>query len=204
MNTRRYEQRLRAEAAEERRQHILEIMYEQVKEAPAEALSLDRVAQKARVARSTLYLIFGSRAGLFEALFRYLLDRAGFERIAQAVRHPQALEHLRGSLRAGARVYAAERDVTRAFYSMTALNPDSFAGVVRRDEEGRAEGMRYMAQRLSEQGVLRPDISVTEAADILFAITSFDTFDLLYSGRNLSAETVADLLVAMAERSLCS
>ena len=46
----------------------------------------------AGVARSTVYLIFGSRAGLFDAVARDLLDRGGFDRIVRAVGHPDARE----------------------------------------------------------------------------------------------------------------
>ncbi|TMR88960.1 TetR/AcrR family transcriptional regulator [Nonomuraea basaltis] len=202
MNARKYEQRLRAEAAEETRRRILDVMYDRVSTAPAETISLDQVARTAGVARSTIYTIFESRAGLFDALFHHLLDRAGFERIVTAVAHPDAREHLRGSLRAGAEVYASERDVTRAVYSMAALNPDAMAGTVRRDEQGRAEGMRHLAQRLADQDLLRPDVTVEEATDILYVITSFDTFDLLHTGRARAPETVADRLITMAERAL--
>ncbi|WP_327581897.1 hypothetical protein OHA25_38875 [Nonomuraea sp. NBC_00507] len=171
-------------------------------EAPSEPLSLDKVAQKARGARSTIYVIFESRAGLLDAVFHDLLDRAGFKRIVTAVAHPDAREHLRGSLRAGAKVYADERDVIRAVYSMAALHTDALADTVKRDERGRAEGMCHLAQRLADQGLLRADVTAEEATDILFAITGFDTFDLLFTGRGLSRDAVAHRLIAMAEGAL--
>jgi AcrR family transcriptional regulator len=200
---RKYDQRARAEAAEETRRRILESMYNQLRETPAKAISVDRVAQDAGVARSTVYLIFGSRAGLFDAFGEYLYGRAGFDRIAQAVQHPDALEHLRGSLRAASEVYAAERDAGRALYSMGLLDPDAMAGVAQRLEQSRAGGMVYIGNRLAEQGVLRADVTEAEAVDLLFVITSFDTFDLLYTGRGLDPATVAERLIAMAERAVC-
>ncbi|MEO3860389.1 TetR/AcrR family transcriptional regulator [Acrocarpospora sp. B8E8] len=202
MNTRKYEQRLRADTAAENRRRILQAAYDRLREAPSEPLSLDKVANKARVARSTIYVIFESRAGLFDAVFRDLLDRAGFDRIVTAVAHHDAGEHLRGSLRAGAHVYAAERGVVRAIYSMAALHADALADTVRHDEVGRAEGMRHLAQRLADQNLLRADITVQEATDILYVISSFDTFDLLFTGRGLAADEVADRLIAMAESAL--
>ncbi|GAA0377396.1 hypothetical protein Acor_43220 [Acrocarpospora corrugata] len=202
MNTRKYEQKLRAEAAEETRQRILLVMYERLRTTPAKTISLDQVAKEARVARSTIYTIFGSRAGLFDALFRYLLDRAGFDRVVTAVTHPDAREHLRGSFRAGVATYAAERDVTRAVYATAHLNPDALANAVHRDEQGRAEGMRHLAQRLHDQRVLRPDTTVAEATDLLYALTAFDTFDLLHTGRGLPPDQVADRLITLAERTL--
>ena len=46
------------------------------------------------------------------------------------------------------------------------------------------------------------DITVEEATDILWVITSFETFDQLYTGRALSEEDTAARLVTMAERTL--
>jgi len=82
------------------------------------------------------------------------------------------------------------------------LDPDATAGTVARMEQRRAAGMAYLAQRLAEQGVLRPDVTVDQAADLLWVLTSFDTFDLLHTGRGLSAEQIAEVLITTAERSL--
>ena len=96
--TRKYEQQIRAEAAEETRRRILDAVAQRLREAPTEPLSLDRVARLARVARSTIYLVFGSRAGLFDAFADDLWARTGFAELTKAVAHPDA----RGSTYAGA------------------------------------------------------------------------------------------------------
>jgi len=201
--TRKYEQRLRAEAAEETRRHILDAVYERLRAAPSEPVSLDKVARKARVARSTVYLIFGSRAGLFDALGADLLERGGFERLLRAAEHPDAREGLRGGIREGVLIDAAHRDVLRVLHSMSLLDTDAVGGAVQRMEQGRAGGMAYVAKRLADQGILRADVTVDEAADLLWLLTSFDSFDLLYTGRALSVDEVARTLVTTAERSLC-
>ena len=79
MTTRKYEQRLRAESAEDTRRRILDAVYERIRAAPSEPVSIDRVARAARVARSTVYLVFGSRAGLFDAVAEDLFERGGFD-----------------------------------------------------------------------------------------------------------------------------
>lgn len=202
MSTRKYEQRARAVTAQETRRRILDAVYERLRDAPLETVSVDTVAQMAEVARSTVYLIFGSRAGLFDAFGRYVYERAGFDRIVDAVKHPDAREHLRGSLRAASEVYAAERDVARTVYSMGLLDPGAMAGAAQRLEKSRADGMEYLARRLADQGALRPDVTEAVATDILWVITSFDSFDLLYTDRGLSTNAVSDVLIAMAERAL--
>ena len=202
MASRRYEQKLRAESAAETRRRILDAVYERLREAPAEAVSVDRIAKRAGVARSTVYLIFESRAGLFDALASDLYERAGYPRLLEAVRVEDAWESARGGIRAGDDIFAADRDVFRALHSMEQLDPEAVGGTIRRIEQERAAGMAWAARRLREQGYLRPGASAKDAADILWIQASFEAFDLLYTGRGLAAKKVADLLVAIAERSL--
>jgi AcrR family transcriptional regulator len=203
MANRKYEQRLRAEAAQETRRRILDAVYDLLRAAPGQPISVDRVARAARVARSTVYLIFGSRAGLFDEVARDVLIRGGFARVTEAVAHPDAREHLRGALRAGAEMYAAYRDVHRVLFSTAALDPEATAGAMRRADEGRAGGMAYLAQRLAEQGLLRPDMTVDDAVHVLYLMTGFDAFDALYTGRGLPVDEVARLMVTTAERAVC-
>jgi AcrR family transcriptional regulator len=203
VTTRRYEQKNRAATAEETRRRILDAMRDRLRAAPGEPLSVDKVAQDAGVARSTVYLVFSSRAGLFQALGHDLLERAGFHRIVSAVALPDPLEALRESLRAAVEVYADERDVARALASMAQVNPEAVGGAFDVVDHGRKEGLLHLANRLKKAGQLRPGVSVAEAADLLWVISSFDTFDQLYTGRELPRATVAKRLIALAERSLC-
>jgi AcrR family transcriptional regulator len=203
MSPRRYEQRQRAEAAEETRRRILDAVYQRLEEAPTQAVSIDQVARIAKVARSTVYLIFGSRDGLFDAVARDLLDRGGFDRIVQAVAHPDPRETVREGLRGSTHLFAAHRDVFRALISMAQLDPEAVGGTIQRNDRNRAAGMASLAERLAEQGQLRPGVSVEAAADLLWILTSFDAYDLLATGRGLSADEAADLLIETAERTLC-
>jgi hypothetical protein len=65
----------------------------------------------------------------------------------------------------------------------------------------RAIGARYRVERLADADLLRPDIT-DEAADILWVLTSFDTFDLLRTGRGDTVDIIAKRLATIAERSL--
>ncbi|AII03178.1 TetR family transcriptional regulator [Rhodococcus wratislaviensis] len=204
MATRKYEQRLRAEAAEETRRNILDAVYDRLRRAPSTPVSVEQVARTAGVSRSTVYLVFGSRAGLFDAVTTDLWwHRAGFQAVVDAVEHPDAREHLRGGIDSGVRVFAAHRDVFRALFSMAQLDADAVGGAIARIEENRAGGMAHLAHRLAEQDVLRPEITVDEAADLLWLLASFDSFDQLYTGRNLPVDDVSRTLIATAERTLC-
>lgn len=203
MAARKYEQQLRAETAVQTRRRILEAVYERLREAPSEPVSIDRVARMARVARSTVYLVFGSRAGLFDAIGADLLERGGFDRLLRAAEHPDAREGLRGAILAGGQLDASHRDVLRVLHSMALLDAEAVGGAIQRMEESRARGMTYCAERLAEQGFLRTDVTPAEAANVLWLLTSFDSFDLLYTGRALSVEEVSETLITIAERTLC-
>jgi len=202
MATRPYEQRQRAEAAEQTRRRILDAVIEHLRKAPSEPVSVDRVAEVAGVARSTVYAIFGSRAGLFDAVAVDVLEREGYERLLEAKHEPDAREHMRVGFRSGTDMLAADRDVVRALFSMAQLDERAVGDAVRKREESRSAGMARLAARLAEQDLLRPDVSAEEAERILWFLTSFDSFDLLYTGRGMSSEAVAGLLFATAERAL--
>ena len=203
MASRKYDQRLRAESAEATRRRILVALERRLRDAPTQPVSIDEVARRAGVARSTVYLVFGSRAGLFDALATELWRRSGLHRLTVAVADPDAREHLRGGLRAGVAIFAAMRDVAAALFSMSALDPDSVGGAITRIEENRWGGMRHLAGRLAEQDVLRPGVTAEQAAEVLWVLASFATFDALYTERGLPVQQVADVLIAMAERTLC-
>jgi AcrR family transcriptional regulator len=203
VSPRRYEQRQRAEAAEETRRRILDAVFERLEAAPSQAVSIDQVAKIAGVARSTVYLIFGSRAGLFDAVARDLLERGGFDRIVQAVAHPDPRETVREGIRGSTHMFASHRDAFRAIVSMAQLDPDAVGGAVQRAERNRAAGMASLAERLAERGELRPGVSVEAAASLLWILTSFEAYDMLATGRGLSADEAADLLIDTAERTLC-
>src|SRR6266545_4976345 len=172
MATRRYEQRLRAHTADETRRRVLDAVYEDLREAPAEPVSVDRIAGRAGVARSTVYVIFGSRAGLFDAFAADVLERGGFHRVLDAIADPDPRVTVREGIAGGVHTFAAHRDVFRALVSMAALDPDAVGGAMQRSEQRRAKGMTSLARRLAGDGLLREGLTTKKAADRLWILTS--------------------------------
>jgi AcrR family transcriptional regulator len=202
MDKRRYVQRVRAETAGGTRQRIIDAARLTLERGPVGALRVDEVARTAGVSRSTVYLLFGSRAGLFDALARHLRDTAGFDDLITAFRLPDALEAMRTAQRMAVRMYARVPDLARALFTLGAIDPDAVAAI-RAIDDGRRPGQASIARRLADQGYLREGVSVEEATQILSVITSFQAFDELFAGSGLPTEVVADRLIAMAERAVC-
>lgn len=202
MGKRPYEQRLRAETAEQTRRRILDALYARLREAPSEPVSVDEIARRARVARSTVYLVFGSRSGLFDALTDHLVRGPGLARIGEAIRHPDARETLRGGIEGSVHLYAAHRDVLRVLYSMAKLDPDGGGRALAASERDRAAAIAGLGRRLERQGVLRPGVTAERAEQVIWILASFDAYDLLTTGRELSPEAAAEILIGAAENAL--
>jgi AcrR family transcriptional regulator len=199
---RTYEQRARAEEAAHTRLRIIDAVLDRLRTTPAEPIAIDSIARAAGVARSTVYAIFGSRAGLFDAVGRELAARSGYARLLDVKHQPDARAHLRAGFRAASEMLAANRDVYRALRSMAQLDEQAVGGVAGRMDEERAAGMTRLVGRLAEQGVLRDDLAVEDAEHVLWMLTSFESFDLLFTGRGLSVDRTVELLIDTAERAL--
>jgi AcrR family transcriptional regulator len=188
---RRYEQRARAEETARTRMRIIEAVFERLRR--RQPVAIDQIAHDANVARSTVYAIFGSRAGLFDAVGRELADRSGYARLVEAKYQADVRDQLRAGVKAACEMFAANRDIYRALRSVAELK-----GM---DDE-RANAMRRIARLLKEQNVLRRDLSPKDAEHILWMLTSFESFDELYTNRGLGARRTIKLLIETAENAL--
>ena len=198
---RSYQQKARAESAAETRRRIIDVTRDLLTRAPLESVSLPAIAAEAEVARSTVYAIFGSREGLMVAVAEDLLERGGFARIGQALRGPDVVRAFEISIDVAMELYSQEHAVSSTLLSLAAVDRDASSAAARLNF-GRREGMRKLAQRMHDQGVLRDDVTVDEAADVLWLITSFETFGQLYMSRSLTPKQVGDRLMAITRRTL--
>ena len=199
--TRPYRQTKRAESAAETRRRIMHAARECLKQAPLRNLSLDEVARRAGVSRSTLHLIYRSRADFFVAMARDVFEVNGIAEVERAFGLPDGLDAFEQGLRAIMRFYANDFPLHRAFNSLAALDQDA-ASAFGALKDMRTEHCAMLRDRLRGGGYLPERITDQEAMDIIWVITSFETFSALHLRRSIPAEDVSDLLLAMAERSL--
>lgn len=202
MTTRPYRQSRRAASAEATRSSVLEALYRRMRAAPDRIASIDQIAAESGVSRSSIYLIFGSRAGLLDEFGNHLFDRAGYANLVEAVANPDALAHLRAAITVWSEIFTAERDIFAVMFAPVGADPGALEATRSRIETARLSGLDFLAAELRAQNYLRTDVSNEDAVHTLWMLTSFGCFDALHSGRGLTAAEIATVLIASAERTL--
>src|SRR5918992_4162105 len=96
-----YRQRLRAESSALTKRRIIEAARQVLTTRPLHGFNISEVAELARVVRSTIYTVFGSREGLLRAVAQDMSERGGWERMREAFRDPDAWQAIRGNIEAG-------------------------------------------------------------------------------------------------------
>ena len=189
---RKYEQRLRAEASDATRRRILDALEQRLREAPDRTGQPRRDRAAGRAWRAPPSTSCSAPGRGCSTRWRPSCGTAP----AWPTSPKRSPIPTRGSTCAAA-CAPAWRSTPRCatspspLFSMSALDPESVGGAIARLEERRWGGMQYLAGRLDEQDLLRPDVTVEEAADVLWMLTSFASFDALYTGRGLPADEVA-------------
>jgi AcrR family transcriptional regulator len=161
--------------------------------------SLEAVARQANVARMTVYYQFRSKVGLLEALCDTLAQNGGITQLGNAFRLADPHAMLAEYVRLFSQFWDAERLLSRRLRGLAALDPE-FELVIRARDERRRKGASVLVQRLADQtGRPAPD-ATQQLVDLLFTLTSFETFDTL-AGPARTCADVAPLvqrLVAVA------
>ena len=80
---------------------------------------------------------------------------------------------------------------------------DDAAVVAAEMDAQRLRGITDLVRRLGEQGYLRDDVTPDWAVDVLFLLTSWNTYDQLRSGRGLDQPAIAERLITTFTRTLC-
>jgi AcrR family transcriptional regulator len=161
--------------------------------------SIEAVARQADVARMTVYHQFVSKVGLLEALCDSLAVSGGMDQLATAFRQPDPFDALNQYLLVFSRFWDVDRLVMRRLRALAALDPD-FEQVIRARDERRQQGVRVLALRLVElQGL--PSETAPGVIDLLFTLSSFETFDTL-AGPTCSLQEVAPLICRLARAAL--
>jgi AcrR family transcriptional regulator len=194
MSPRPYRLGRRAPAAEHTRSRILAAARDLLVAAEGVAgFTIDAVAERASVARMTVYYQFKSKSGLLEALFDWLAEVGGMLELPLAFQTPEPHAALDRFILTFVRFWASDRLVLRRLRALAATDSELEPVFHARDER-RREGLRVLVGRLS------PGRDAVEFIDVLHALTSFEFFDdLSRDGR--SPDDVAAIIQRLVRQS---
>jgi len=189
MSPRPYRLGQRQVLSDETRSRILDAARAQLE--TEASFSIDAVARRADVARMTVYYQFGSKRWLLEAVFDSLAALGGLRGLPSAFQQVDPRVALDGLIDVFAHFWSSDRVVLRRLRAMAALDPE-LDEVLRERNEGRRQGLRVIVSRLESHREGKSK-GASDLVDVLFALTSFENFDVL-AGPERTPEEVAPLV----------
>jgi AcrR family transcriptional regulator len=194
VSPRTYQSERRQAATSETRTRILDAARSLLSRVDGASFTIDSVAERANVARMTVYYQFGSKPGLIAALSDDLASRGGIGRLPEAFREPDPTAGLEILTEVFMQLWESERLVIQRLRALSMLDPDF------KDHEDRNERRRHaitvLLRRLSP-----PPSDLDDKADLLTAMTSFETYETLAAGGR-DADACARLVSAATRRLL--
>jgi AcrR family transcriptional regulator len=201
MSPRPYRSVQRYAAAEQTRARIITAARELLNASGGfSGFTVDAVARQAGVARLTVYYQFGSKLGLLEALFDDLAARGQIQDLAAAFQQPDPEVALSQFIEVLGRFWTSDRRVIRRLRALAALDPEVEQGLQERDQWRRG-GLGVLVRRLSAERGRPAAEAVDDVVDLLFTLTSFESFDSL-AGPERSPEAVTPLVQRLARAAL--
>ena len=189
---RRYDSSGRRERARQTRDQIADAARELFLSRGYAGTTVTAIASTARVSVETIYKGFGGKPGLVRAIVERGLAGAGPVPAEQRSDHVRDTEPDPRQILAAWGAFTAE--IAPRVAPILALARDAAASdpevalILEQISAVRHERMTRNARGLSDAGYLRPGITPEQAADIMWAYSSPELYDLLVSGRGWSAE----------------
>lgn len=204
VKTRRYDSSRRQEAARRNRETVLEIAERLFLAHGYAATTVAAIAGQAGVSSELIYKVYGGKGGLMKSIYERRLAGTGpvpaYQRsddMRGQQTDPKAIMREWGLLTAEV---AAELTPVRLLLRAAATADQEMAGLLERTEAERLARMQHHAQFLAERGYLRPDLSLSEATDILWACSSTEFYELFVVRRQWSlprfAAFITDFMTA--------
>jgi AcrR family transcriptional regulator len=155
------------------------------------------IAAAAGLSRQALYLIFKDRTDLFIALLRYVDGQRGLvETQAKVHRAKDAVAAIAAMVELRANLNPAFKHIADAFELLRRQDPTAEQAWQNRMSERRA-GAQVMIDRLASENRLKPGLDPSVAADLLWSLTSLETWDSFVVQRGWSAGEYRNRLTAL-------
>lgn len=185
---RRYDSSRRLEAARRNREAVLDAAERLFLTDGYSGTTVAAIAEQAGVSPELIYKAHGGKSGLMKTIYERRLAGTGpvpayqrSDHMRQQQSDPTAIMREWGLLTAEV---AAQLTPIRLLLRAAANADQEMADLLERTEDERLNRMRHHAHFLAERDYLRPDLSLAEATDILWACSSTEFYELLVMRRN--------------------
>ena len=175
MSTRAYRARSRPKRSEETRERIKKAVHELLAEGTFHESTVEEVAERAGVARATLYQHFRSRLELVDAICETFDQNPALLRLRTTVDGPDPDAALADTIAEAMRFWSSEDAVLRHLYGVASIDPAAHDLVDRQRADRRGE-LERLARNLARTGRLSRGTSQGRAVTLLLVLTSYETF----------------------------
>lgn len=197
---RTYRPRRRSTRSEQTREKIVAAVRSLLAEGTFHEATVDQVADRAGIARATLYQHFRSRLDLIDAICDTFDANPALLRIREVVELPDADVALAETIEQAIRFWSSEQAILIQLYGVAAIDPAAQDLVDRQRADRRGE-MGRLIRHLRRAGRLRPGLSERRALAQLMLLTSFESYRELRSA-GLSDRELTSTLQDSARRLL--
>lgn len=162
----------RQQATEAPRSRIIAAARDLLADPGTPMFTVDAVAERADVARMTVYYQFKSKGKLLEALFDDLAARANMREMRKAFQEPDPVRGIDTLIDVFSHLWETQRAVIRRVTALAAFDPEVNAALSERGR-WRPDAIAALLQRLP------PRANAEDTLALLNVLTSFETYDAL-------------------------
>jgi AcrR family transcriptional regulator len=173
----------RLAAREATRSKIIDAARELLAGRNASTFSIDAIAQRANVARMTVYYQFKSKGNLLEALFDDFAARANMRDMRKVFQETDPVRALNVMIVVFCHLWETQGPLLRRLSALAALDQQVDDALKERGS-WRREAITKIVRRLPKRS------GSDELIDILHALTSFETYDALAIHQKVSNKVV--------------
>lgn len=176
---RTYHSLRRQHQAEETHQRILAAARELLARKGYAKMTVEAIAEIAGVSPKTVSAVVGSKTAILAELVNPDTFDVHIQQLLDELRTShQPVQRIELSVRIARQVYESLASEFELLRTAGVVAPE-LVDVARQIETRRRQRQTYLILDIHEQGVLRPDLSIEEATDILWSLTSYDMYHML-------------------------
>ncbi len=199
---RAYHSELRTVEAQKRRERILQSAKELIVRSGFDKVTIEHIAQDAKVSAATIYALFQSKTGILRSIMdEAMVPEHHTELVQQGKQEKTAAKRLEIAATIARQLYDAEQKQVDLLQSAAILGPELKKLEIER-EERRHRRLAEGVLELASENALAEGFEASQALDILWAFTGRDLYRMLVIERRWSSDTYEQWLKHLLTKTL--